>query len=235
VLNHLAAAANEQVRENPLFCGYTHAGASGTILITSNRGMAGAYNQSVIELALQGAALAAAATEFITIGRVGRDAMLQAGHAIHADFSALTDSTDIAQMTPVARVVLDSFRDGLYGQISIAYTPFERGKPSRPVVRQLLPVCPETPMRIRQYIYEPAPADILAALVPLLVRFQIYQAFLEALAAENVSRRLAMHAATRNAQDIMEHLKVSYNKARQQSITREITDILGAQIALDKR
>ena len=72
-------------------------------------------------------------------------------------------------------------------------------------------------------------------LVPRLVRFQIYQAFLESLAAENVSRRLAMHAATRNAQDIMEHLKITYNKVRQQNITSEITDILGAQIALDGR
>jgi F-type H+-transporting ATPase subunit gamma len=234
VLNHLAAAAQQQVREDPLFCGYAQITTIGTILITSNRGMAGAYNQNVIELALQAASSAATPMEFVTIGRVGREAVLRTGHRIHADFSDLTDTAEIAAITPVARVVMDGFRDKGYGQVSIAYTPFERGKPSQPVIRQILPVCPEVPGQIRQYIYEPAPEELLLTLVPRLVRFQIYQAFLESLAAENMARRLAMHAATRNAQDIMEHLKISHNKVRQQTITREIADILGAQTALDE-
>jgi len=235
VLNHLAIAAQEQVQQDPLFCGYGQTNTIGTILITSNRGMAGAYNQNIIESALENATSAAAATEFITIGREGREALLRGGHSIHADFSNLADTTEVSGMSPVARVVLDGFRDQVFSQVKIAYTPFEQGRLGQPVVRQLLPICPETPAQARQYIYEPAPSELLIALVPRLVRFQIYQAFLESLAAENMSRRLAMHEATRNAQDIMEHLKITYNKVRQQTITSEITDILGAQTALDGR
>ncbi len=234
VLNHLAGAAREQVQEDPLFCGYSNVATIGTILITSNRGMAGAYNQSVIELALQAAGSGAIPMEFVTIGRVGREAILRAGRPIHADFSDLTDATEISQMSPVARVVLDGFRDQVYDQIRIAYTPFQHGRRRPPVVRQLLPICPDASAQVRQYIYEPAPGELLVTLVPRLIRIQIYQAFLESLAAENASRRLAMHAATRNAQDIMEHLKITYNKVRQQTITSEMTDILGAQIALDR-
>jgi F-type H+-transporting ATPase subunit gamma len=95
-----------------------------------------------------------------------------------------------------------------------------------------LPVCPSETGEAVEYIYEPAPDELLLALLPRLIRFQIYQAFLESQVAENTSRMIAMHSATQNASNLIEDLTVNYNKARQQNITSEIMDIVGGTSAL---
>jgi F-type H+-transporting ATPase subunit gamma len=172
--------------------------------------------------------------ELITIGKMGRTMMLREGYQIHAEFSNLSEKVDITDLTPVARVLLDGFRDRIFDEVVICYTEFQSGTKLKPTIRQLLPICPgEAPSR-REYIYEPDPAELLQALLPRLIRFQIFQAFLESLAAENTSRMVAMHAATQSASDIIDHLTISYNKARQQAITAEINDILGGASALGK-
>jgi len=232
VLHHLASAAEAEVRENPMFCGYASENRLGLILITGNRGMVGAYNHNIIALAgqyLDGLRHAnpEATVEAITIGRMGRQALLRQGYHIHADFSLLDDKADITALTPVARVVLDGFERRTFDRVMIAYTRFERGSRLRPTLRPLLPLCPSEPAEPHEYIYEPSPDELLLSLLPRIIRFQIYQAFLESLVVENTSRMIAMRAATQNGEHLVQQLTLSYNKARQEAITAELMDILG--------
>jgi len=232
VLNHLAGAAESGIRENPMFCGYSQVSQIGLLLISSDRGMVGAYDANVLNMVSRYIQDHASRVQLITIGKTGREAMLRQGVPIHAEFTNLSDKIDITELTPVARVVLDGFREHVFDEVHIAYTQFREGTRLRPEIRQLLPVCPEIKQDKREYIYEPDPNELLMALLPRLIRFQIYQAFLESLAAENTARMVAMHAATQNATEIIDNLTVSYNKARQQAITAEILDILGGANAL---
>jgi len=117
--------------------------------------------------------------------------------------------------------------------VHIAYNQFLGGVRFSPTVRQLLPIQPEETTR-RQYIYEPDPQSLLAELVPMVLRFQLFQAVLDALTAETAARMLAMRVATRNAQDLIERLRVNYNKARQQAITNEMLDIVGGSSAVQQ-
>lgn len=226
VLIHLASAAESYTRESPFFCGYSNVRRLAMLLISSDRGMVGTYNLDIIALATDLCYRSSSPVEVITIGKIGRDAMLRQGFRIHADFSQLSDVLDITAMTPVARVLLDGFRERVFDRVTMVYTQFGSGLRLRPIARQLLPVCSERPVGSYEYIYEPEPPELISALLPRLIRFQVYEAFLEALCAENASRMMAMRSATRNAQEIIERLTVNYNKARQQAITAEIMDIV---------
>jgi F-type H+-transporting ATPase subunit gamma len=140
----------------------------------------------------------------------------------------------LEDLTPLARLLLDGYSEGNFDEVSIAYTRFREGTRLQPVVRQLLPIAPPQDIRPRQYIYEPSPLELLRALLPRIIRFQLYEAFLESLAAENTSRMVAMRTATSNAGDIVSDLSLSYNKARQEAITSELMDILGGTAALER-
>lgn len=226
VLNHLASAAEDQVRENPMFCGYPSTRHVGVVLISSNRGMVGSFNQQVIDLAKSTIASREVVPHLITIGRIGREAMLRERYSIHADFDLQSGPQDIAALTPVARVVLDGFRDRAFDEVLLASAEIGRGMQIQAKVRQLLPLLP-SPVEMREYLYEPEPGELLMALLPRIIRFQIYQAHLDALIAENAARMASMRSASQNADDLMARLSLHYNKARQEAITGELQDILG--------
>jgi|YNPNPStandDraft_1061719.scaffolds.fasta_scaffold02472_9 F-type H+-transporting ATPase subunit gamma len=226
VLNHLAAEAEAHVRENPMFCGYPQVNRIGIVLITSDKGLVGAYNHEILSLVSRYVGAQRAPAVFITIGKIGREAMLHQGHTIHADFSQLSAETDITALTPVSRVVLDGFAEQTFGEVVLAYTQFQSGMRIKPAIRPLLPICPGQVTERREYLYEPEPQELLLALLPRLIQFQIYQAFVESLAAEHQSRRIAMHQATENAEELISRLQLTYNKVRQQEITSELIDIL---------
>ena len=233
VLTDLASADEDYVRQEPLFAGYGSDETLGMLLISGDKGMVGAFNQNIIAHATRYIRSADRNAQIITVGKLGREMMLREGYAIHADFSGMDDRADINDMMPLVQVLMDGFRQGVFDRVVVAYTPSRAGARLQPVVRPLLPIQPPHTVSPRQYYYDPNPHELLQALLPRLIRFQVYQAFLESLAAENVSRMLAMHAATKNADELMGRLTVSYNKARQQMITSEIMDILGGSAALD--
>ena len=235
VLNHLAASAEASLRENPLFCGHAPIRRTAILLVTSNRGMAGAYDQNAISMALRRIDAAMAQVETITVGRVGRDEMLRRGTPIHADFSHLDDKLDIEAITPVARVILDGFRKRVFDECVMVYTRFAEGAKLKAVARELLPICANPIERPRDYIYEPSPDKMVERLLAQILRFQIYAALLESLAAENTSRAVAMRTATHNANDLVGDLQIRYNKVRQQAITAELLDILGGSSAQSHR
>ena len=232
VLNHLAAAAADCVSGNCMFCGYAEVQHIGMLLITSDKGMVGAYNYNILSLVSSYLASRPVPIEFVTLGKVGREAMLQEGRHIHADFSGLGDKVDITDLTPVANVLIEGFQARHFDEILIAYTEFAGGRYIRPRIRQLLPVCPGEATEAREYLYEPNADALLLALLPRLIRFQVFQAFLESLVAENTSRMIAMHSATQNASAMIDDLTLGYNKTRQQTITSEIMDIVGGASAL---
>jgi F-type H+-transporting ATPase subunit gamma len=225
LLQHLGAAVN--VQQQLTFVGHKEIESIGLLLITSNQGMVGAYNYQVIESANRYIETQQVPVKLITIGKMGRQAMLGEERTIHADFSQIEDDLSIEAIEPVARLLTEGFEQGTFGRVMLAYTQFQSGTRLQPVVRQLLPLLVDQPPAPRQYYYDPDAHQLLEELVPRIIRSQVYQVLLESLAAEHTARAAAMHSATENAGDLIHGLELSRNKARQQTITAELLDIVG--------
>jgi F-type H+-transporting ATPase subunit gamma len=186
--------------------------------------------------------------QLITVGRKGRDLMWRAGYTIVAEFTRLPPSPTTLDITPIAHAAMDDFLTGAVDEVYLAYTDFINTLRQRPAVKRLLPIQPgevatqavgeyveDVAVRaLAEYIYEPSPGDILDSVLPRFTELQIYQAVLESFASEHSARMLAMRNASENADALVDDLTLSYNKARQQTITSEILDIAGGAEALVK-
>src|SRR5437762_7590431 len=136
----------------------------------------------------------------------------------------------------IARVVMDSYLQGVMDECWLVYPKFVSTLNQRPTVEQLLPVrASERITKPLDYIFEPDPSEILNQLVPRYVEVAIYQAVLETIASEHSARMIAMRNATDNANDLVQALSLSYNKARQAAITREVIEIASAAEAMAAR
>jgi len=175
----------------------------------------------------------------ITMGRKGRDYLVRYGRNVIADFSDLGDAPDLDAVTPVARLVTDRFTAGETDAVYLVYTEYISTLNQTPRLEQLLPIEPPTEEEEREaqrgpdYIYEPSPVLLLQALLPRYVEVRLYQALLESKASEHSSRMVAMRNATDAANDIVDDLSLTYNKARQAAITREIIEIASGAAALE--
>jgi F-type H+-transporting ATPase subunit gamma len=184
--------------------------------------------------------------QLITVGRTGRNLMLRLGQPIVAEFTDLPISPRLIDVTPIARVAIDGFLEGQFDLVYLAYTDFITTLTQRPAINRLLPLQPtdlETqamaeyvedvrPTMVSEYIYEPDPRAILDEVLPRFTELQVYQGVLESTASEHSARMVAMRNATESAAELVEELTLIFNKARQQSITREIMDIAGGAEAL---
>ena len=208
----------------------------GIILLTSDRGLAGALNTNTIR---RGSELILAQShdiELITIGRKGQDFMARRGHKLLATFTGLGDRPEYMDVVPIARVVMDSYLAGVMDICYIVYPKFVSTLQQRPEVIQILPIAAsERVDKPLEYIYEPDPRTILEALLPRYVEVQIYQSVLETVASEQSARMVAMRNANENAQELIGELTLSYNKARQAAITREVLEIANAAEAMASR
>ncbi len=211
------------------------------VLMSSDRGLAGGFNANVIRLGsrfiLDGAG---APVSVLSVGRKGRDYMVRYGRNVTADFSELGDQPQLDDVTPIARTVIDRFTSGEVDAVYLVYTEYVNTITQTPRRVQLLPIEPpsaedqeEARSRGVDYIYEPDPRQLLQALLPRYVEVQIYQALLESKASEHSARMVAMRNATDNANEIVGDLSLTYNKARQATITREIIEIAGGAAALE--
>jgi F-type H+-transporting ATPase subunit gamma len=217
------------------------------ILVTSDRGLAGAYNTNMIRTARRFAMRFGRQVEYVTVGRKGRDSIIRLGERVVAEFPN-RDNPTIADISPIARLAIDEFLDGEVDEVLIAYTDFVNTLTQAPVVRQLLPLTPfetedsvlaqmlkeqpaVTPFK-GDYEYEPTPEAILDEIVPRFTTLQLYQTVLEAQASEHSARMVAMRNASENATVLTGDLTLAYNKARQAAITAEILDIVGGAEAL---
>ncbi len=198
------------------------------VIITSDRGLAGALNTNTIRFVAREITGHPGDLKVVTVGRKGRDAMRRARVPIAAHFEGFGDRPAFADVLPLARLVADDFVAGTFERIDVAYSRFVSTLVQSPVIDQLLPVVPtEDTEGIpgHQFIFEPNPADFLQSLLPRYVATRLFQAVLEAKASEELSRMVAMKNATENAQELIEDLTLSYNKVRQSNITREMIEI----------
>jgi F-type H+-transporting ATPase subunit gamma len=246
VLTHLAGQWTADEAMHPLLQ-VRPVRAVGLVLMTSDRGLCGAFNHNMIRRALEYIETAGETTvQLITVGRVGRNFMLRLGKPIVAEFSDLPASPRLIDITPIARVVINDFLEGQFDIVCLAYTDFITTLTQRPAIKRLLPIRTtelETqamaeyvkdarPTMVSEYIYEPDPQTILGEVLPRFTELQVYQAVLESIASEHSARMVAMRNATESAVELVGELTLSFNKARQQAITSEIMDIAGGAEAL---
>jgi len=246
ILVNLAAqrGAGEQI--HPLLQKREEIDLVGMVLITSDKGLAGSYNHNMIAAADDFIDDLPHPVELITVGRRGRQAMWRMGRSIGAEFSDLPDRPGLLDITPIASAVIDGFLSGRYDVVYLAHMDFINTLVQHPSIWQLLPIQPldlgVTPISeyrearplspTVEYIYEPDPHTILNTVLPRFTELQVYQAVLEALASEHSARMVSMRNATENANELVEDLTLTYNRARQEAITREMLDIAGGAEAL---
>jgi F-type H+-transporting ATPase subunit gamma len=209
---------------------------SALILVTPDRGLTGALVGNVLRAGAAYMTERETRPSVITIGRKGRDWMVRRSANLLAEFTGMSDRPTLSDIAPAARIVTDAFIAGQVDEVQLVYARYVSTTVQRPVRLQLLPIEPpaqtEGSQQYANFLFEPSPEEVLAAILPRYVGVQIYQALLESLASEHSSRMIAMHNATENAKDIVKSLTLSYNKARQAGITNEILEIAGGAEAL---
>ena len=202
--------------------------------ITPDRGLCGGLPTSINRLTASFILEQKALVSLITVGRKGWDFMRRYHRDIRAEFTNLGDRPDLLDTLPISRIVIDDYTNGVVDLVYLAYARFISTMAQRPVLRQILPVEPASIPTVQNvdYIYEPSADVVLGELLPRFVEMQVYHAILESIASEQSARMVAMRNATDNAKELIDDLTLMYNKARQESITKELLDITGGAAAL---
>lgn len=210
----------------------------GVVLITADKGLAGALNSNVIRRALNFLdEHREQETQIVTVGRKGRDFFRRTTVNREAEFTDLGDNLTVDALRPIIDIVIDDFVNNRVDAVELVYTEFVNTLVQRPMARQLLPIEPPAEdvlaeEAIRDFIFEPDRETLLNALLPRYIEVEFYQAMLEAIASEHSARMVAMRNATENANELIGDLTLSYNKARQTQITREVSEIAAGAVAL---
>jgi F-type H+-transporting ATPase subunit gamma len=162
--------------------------------------------------------------------------MIRTRQDVVAEFTGIKDNVTLDDLRPIAEVALEDFLSGRADAVFVVFARYVNALTQVPEVRQILPiVSPEGAGTYTDYIFEPSPAAVLESLLPRFVELQIYQAMLEGIASEHSARMVAMRNASQNARDLVADLSLSYNKARQSQITREVSEIAAGANALGGR
>lgn len=213
------------------------------ILITSNRGLAGGYNSNVIKLITKGD-FRKEDLEIHAIGKKGKDAMQRYGYLIKTDESEIVNEPVYSDAQNLAKNLLQAYSQGEIGEIYLAYTSFNNTVSHEPTLLKLLPVemedqdMEEIDPQLEneeervQMNFEPADEEALSLLIPKYITSLIYGGLVESVASENGARMQAMDSATSNAEDMISDLTLLYNRARQGSITQELTEIIAGAEAI---
>lgn len=248
ILVNLASQPGAGETSHPLLTSRATIKTSAVILVTGDRGLAGAYNANIVAFTERFIRALPHETQVISVGRKGRDLMVRRGYNVVASFDSIPDEPTIYNIAPIADIAIDDYLAGKVDDVFIAYTDFVNLVQRDPTVRQLLPLQPLdlAGMALSEYVtdvdvelaasqiysYEPSAEALLNEIVPRFTELQIYQAVLEAKASEHSARMVAMNNATDNAGELIDILILERNKARQTSITNEILDIVGGAEAL---
>lgn len=206
------------------------------VAISSNRGLAGAFNTNIVKGARKLAATQyqGKQVELLTLGKKGND-VLKKGFTVVNNNNAIYDTLDYEHVAEIAEELMELFLEEKYDEITIIYNQFKNAATQIVTTEQFLPIQKfETDQNITlDYIYEPSKLEIVRDLIPKSLKMQLFKAMSDSLAAEHGARMTAMHKATDNATELRNALKLSYNKARQASITNEILEIVGGAEALN--
>jgi F-type H+-transporting ATPase subunit gamma len=214
------------------------------IMVSGDRGLAGAYNTNILRFTLQKFHDYPTPVRYITVGRKGRDLMLRRRKPVIAEFSNLPPAPAFADVSAIGRMAVDEFLEGRADEVYLVYTDFVNMVVQNPTWKKLLPLEFEEGSRVESsfnhsgpvptYIYEPGQAEILDEIIPRFTALQVFQSILESLASEHAARMVAMKNATDNATELAGALQLAYNKVRQQTITNEMLDIAGGAEALSQ-
>ncbi len=213
------------------------------ILITSNRGLSGAYNAQAIRASIAFVREhPEAEVDFIVVGKKGEDALRRTGRNIIASFTELPELVSLREVTPIANFAIDQFLSNNYAKAFFIYTDYVSALTQTAKVRQLLPISPAVvkevvedsvgslkadskQQEVIQYLFEPNYDILVKSMVEKIARMQVYQMFLESNASEQSSKMMAMKNASEAAGEMIDELTLAFNKARQASITQEISEI----------
>lgn len=205
------------------------------VLMTSNRGLCGPFNSSVIK---RGYArmqeLADVDVEVMTIGKKAYDLYKRTGKVVEQETAIWNDLT-YENNTEIASKLMEGFVAGKWDRIELIYNQFKNAAVQEVQVEQYLPIqlSQEASAASTDYLYEPNKSEIVAELIPISLKTQLFKAFLDSNASEHGARMTAMHKATDNAKDLKNNLTLEYNKARQAAITNEILEIVSGANALE--
>lgn len=208
------------------------------IVITSNRGLAGGYNSNVVKLVTRNAEWNKDDVVVYTVGNKGREAFARYGYEVRACNNDIVESPVYADAMKLSEELLKSFAAGEVGEIYLAYTAFKNTVSHVPTLLKLLPVeRNDAPREVSDKAeaimnFEPEETEALELIIPKYMSSLIYGALTESVASENGARMQAMDSATSNAEEMIEDLTLKYNRARQGTITQELTEIIAGAEAL---
>ena len=219
------------------------------IAVTSNRGLCGAFNANVVKAAInlintkynnickKDNLPGQRNVDIICIGRKGADFLVKRKYNVIETQTQIFDSLTFEKTSPIAESVMKTFAQGKYDRVEVVYNQFKNAGVQILKTEQFLPIMQSKPANdkaklLSDYIFEPGKAQIIDELIPKSLKIQFYKILLDSFASEHGARMTAMHKATDNADNLLKELKLSYNKARQASITKEILEIVGGAEAL---
>ncbi len=244
---------------SPFFAGHIDENSSNSkakkrtlfVLITSNSGLCGAYNSQIIKKSISAfKQIDMDSVDIVTIGKKGDNAMRRTGSNVTASFVDLPDNSTMLDVMPLSKMIIDDFKVAKYEKVYIAYTDFVSVLTQRPKIRQILPITNEEIKELldeikeykkeenkdtkkQEYIFEGDTDMIVELLAEKLVRMQIYHMILESSASEQSSRMMAMKNASEAAGEMIDDLTLVFNKARQASITQEISEISAGMASIE--
>ena len=235
VINHLANSNSEY--KHPYLVD-REVNSIGFLIISSDRGLCGGLNNNLFRkalVAIQEAQQDGKRAELYLVGKKAESYFKNFGLEIKGTKSGLGNDVDSARLTGLTKLMLDRFDDKKIDSINILYNKFINTMSQEPTLGQLLPLVPSQEQEYKghwDYIYEPESNELLDELLTRYVGSYVYQSIVENVACEQSARMVAMKSATDNAGELIKQFKLTYNKARQASITQEISEIVGGAAAV---
>jgi F-type H+-transporting ATPase subunit gamma len=210
---------------------------TGYLVITSDRGLAGAFNSNILRHVYQAIQKRHKSTDeyaIIAIGKVGREFFKKRGMNVVLDIVGVADQPSFVDIKDIASKTVGMFSDGTFDELYMYYNHYVSAIQSDVTEKKLLPLTEiSSSSKLTSYEFEPSAEDILEVLLPQYAESLIYGSLLDSKASEHASRMTAMKNATDNAKELINSLSLSYNRARQAAITQEITEIVGGAAALE--
>jgi F-type H+-transporting ATPase subunit gamma len=212
------------------------------IVITSDRGLAGAYNSNIVKLTKQtivekyDAQFKKGNVAIWNIGKKGFESLSKSGYKTDATYKDIFLQLTFENVQAAAQAAMKAFENGEFDAVEIIYSEFKNAATQRFAAEQFLPIPKVTAKagaKKADFIFEPNKEQLLAELMPKILNTQLYKAVLDANASEHGARMTAMDKASDNANEILKQLKISYNRARQAAITTELTEIVSGAAALN--
>ncbi len=239
----ISSLGTDAAASSPLIQTFPEAKKVGIVIISSNRGQVGGFNNNLFKKIKEyEEAEPELLTEFVVLGKKGRDNSLRLKKSILAEFEKLDTTIPVERIYPLIKLLTQSYKSGKYRKILIVYNHFASTLSQVPTIKTLLPFSTEQPKEtpetkntaMTEALFEPSPKEVAEHLLPRILESQVYQAILESDASEHSARMVMMKNATESAGELIDDLTLTFNQLRQTKITTELSEITAGKIALEK-